>query len=189
MQQVFGCALKIQVRRWFLVLALVAWTGGCATRNISEANRRPFVFGQDTFFYRNDLVWEYVFDDASGRTSHRPREPKSDYTHHCFVVARSARQFFQFARFDPAQPVADEKTYRRLIERIVARDPMRSISDEERIVIREPDRDGADWVVCSLRLFLVWRAGETGLDRRGECGLSVRTISPRGGTGRKSRGS
>ena len=131
----FGCALKIQVRRWFLVLALVAWTGGCATRNISQANHRPFVFGQDTFSYRNDLVWEYVFDDASGRTSHRPRDPKSDYTHHCFVMVRSARQFFQFALFDPAQPSVDDKTYRRLIGQVVARDPMRSIRQEKRIII------------------------------------------------------
>jgi len=101
---------------------------------VQPANDRPFVFGQDTLSYRNDLVWEYVFDDATGKTSHRDREPKPDYTHHCFVVARSARQFFQYARFDPSLPLADDRTYRKLINRVVSRDPM-WCGEKERVVI------------------------------------------------------
>src|SRR6185503_9427328 len=58
-----------------------------------------------------------------------------DYTHHCFVVARSARQFFQHARFDLSEPVSDDRTYRELIRRVVGRDPMRCTSDDKRIVI------------------------------------------------------
>ena len=121
--------------RLFLLLALVLSLAGCATRNSRDVNERPFAFGRDTFSYRNDLVWEYVFDDATGQTTHRTKEPAPDYTHHCFVVARSARQFFQFARFDPAQPAADEAAYRKLIRQIVSRDPSRDVPEEKRVII------------------------------------------------------
>jgi hypothetical protein len=119
----------------FLIAVLAAITSGCATRNVRGVNERPFAFGRDTFSYRNDLVWEYVFDDTAGKTSHRTKEVRPDYTHHCFVVARSARQFFQFARFDPASPQTDDATYRKLINQVVARDPRRDITEEQRVVI------------------------------------------------------
>lgn len=122
-------------------LALLALIGflltfcGCATsRQIHPANSRPFSFQTDTFGYANELVWEYGFD-ANGKWKGHPRQPKPDYTHRCFVVARSARQFFQFARFDASLPKADEATYRKLIRRVVARDPQRNLPDSERIII------------------------------------------------------
>lgn len=108
---------------------------GCATRNVRSVNDRPFLFGHDTFSYRNDLVWEYVFDDATGKTSHRTKEVKPDYTHHCFVVARCARQFFQFAQFDPAAPLAPDEVYRELINKVVARDPGCDRAGTPRIVV------------------------------------------------------
>jgi len=126
--------LKIQSRWLFLAVVLSTLVGGCATRCVREANDRPFVFGRDTFSYRNDLVWEYVFDDTTGKTSHRTRDPRPEYTHHCFAVARSARQFFQFARFEPTLPQVDDVSYRKLINQVVARDPMRC-GVAERIVI------------------------------------------------------
>jgi hypothetical protein len=129
---VFGRKLKIPKAALLLLVVLATLAGGCATRCVREANERPFVFGRDTFAYRNDLVWEYVFDDSTGTTSHRLRDPKPEYTHHCFVVARSARQFFQFAAFDPARPRVDDESYRKLINRVVARDPMRCSAEDER---------------------------------------------------------
>jgi hypothetical protein len=127
-------ARNVPVARLFLGLFLALLSTGCASRCVRDANNRPFAFGRDTFSYRNDLVWEYVFDDAAGKTSHRARDPKPDYTHHCFVVARSSRQFFQYAQFDPSLPVADDETYRKLINEVVARDPM-WCHEKERIVI------------------------------------------------------
>lgn len=122
-------------RLFLLVAAAFLIFSGCATRNVRDANTRPFHFGRDTFSYRNDLVWEYVFDDAAGTTSHRTKEVQPDYTHHCFVVARTARQFFQFARFDPTLPPVDDATYRKLINSVAGRDPMSDISPDQRIVI------------------------------------------------------
>ena len=109
---------------------------GCASpaaRNASFA--RPFTFGEDTFAYRNDLVWTYYHDPETGKFRHKPRKPKPDYTHHCFPVARSARQFFQHARFDPTQPVADDATYRKLIRRVATTSPRTWLEEQQKIVI------------------------------------------------------
>lgn len=125
------------VPRLFAVLQVILFLllcSGCASRCVQEYER-PFTFQTDTFAYRNDLVWEYVFDDETGKVSHRSRDPKPDYTHHCFVVARSARQFFQHARFDPHLARVGEQRYRSLIRQVVARDPSRCTPLEDRIVI------------------------------------------------------
>lgn len=111
---------------------------GCATSPkaapATAAAARPFNFQQDTFAYPNELVWEYFYD-TNGVWKSRRREPKPSYSLHCVVVARSARQFFDYARFDPQQPVADEATYRRLVRRVIGTNPRRRIALEQRIVI------------------------------------------------------
>ena len=116
---------------WWLAVLL----GGCATPEPSRTNfSRPFVFGHDTFAFANELVWAYDRDPVTGKLRHKDREPPPTYSHHCFVVARSARQFFQHASFDPARPVADPTTYRSLIHQIVATS-LRRNSVEPRVVI------------------------------------------------------
>jgi hypothetical protein len=44
-----------------------------------------------------------------------------DYSHHCFVVVRAARQFWWHARFDPSLPRTDTAAYRRLVREVVSR--------------------------------------------------------------------
>ena len=136
------CGISAASRRRFLLPVAVSlaalWVTlltGCATSQLaSTPNSRPLVFQQDTLAYANQLVWEYYFN-ANGKWSSKPREPKPDYTHHCFVVALSARQFFQHARFDPAQPVADEARYRRLIRRVIARSPRCYSAEAGKVII------------------------------------------------------
>jgi hypothetical protein len=101
---------------------------------------RRFEFGRDTFSFANELIWEYRFDPATGQASTHWNEPRPTYAHHCFVVARSARQFFYHARFDPAQPVAEEARYRRLIREVVSRTPRRPCRPGAEISI--PGYDG-----------------------------------------------
>jgi hypothetical protein len=113
--------------------ALLIALCGCACHK-PFVGTRPFDFQRDSFAYPNDLVWEYHFD-ANGKWVHQRREPVPDYTHHCFVVARSARQFFENARFDATQPVANEATYRRLIRRVVSVDPSHPLPAPKTIVI------------------------------------------------------
>jgi hypothetical protein len=112
---------------------LIALLCGCASHK-PFVSSRPFDFQKDTFAYPNDLVWVYHID-ANGKWVHETRETPPDYSHHCFVVVRSARQFFQNARFDPNLPVADEAAYRKLIRRVLATDPEHSLPDEKRVVI------------------------------------------------------
>lgn len=108
---------------------------GCSTSGSRASFSRPFVFGQDTFSYSNDLMWVYYQDPETGQFRHKDRVPPPDYTHHCFPVARSARQFFQHARFDPTLPKAGEAAYRELIRRVVKTSPRKQLKDDKRIVI------------------------------------------------------
>src|SRR2546430_11716 len=110
--------------RWVLLgLVSLALSSCATTRPPSASPTRPFQFARDTFAYANELVWEYDVNPASRKTGVHRREPKPDYSLHCFVVARSARQFFDHARFDPALPKADRATYRHLIRQVVGRNP------------------------------------------------------------------
>ena len=112
---------------------LVALTllSGCAA---PFSSARRFNFEHDTVTFENGLYSVY-HRSAGGAWLHEPRQPPPEYAQHCFVVARSVRQFFQHARFDPSQPAADEAAYRRLIRRVVAIDPIRTLSDSKRVVI------------------------------------------------------
>jgi hypothetical protein len=123
--------------RWhgyFLALLLTALCGCATSRPAETVTRRPFNFQTDTFAFPNDLIWEYRFDE-NGKWVSKPRLPKPDYTHHCFVVARSARQFFEHARFDPQAPVSDASTYRRLIQKVLSTSPSHDVADSARVVI------------------------------------------------------
>jgi len=106
---------------------------GCAT-GTKPVSSRPFSFAHDTFAYANELVWVY-YHDANGKWTSTKRDPKPEYSQHCFVVARTARQFFYAARFDTNLPVADDKTYLRLIRKVVNANPKKLRAEEDRIVI------------------------------------------------------
>ncbi|HWY77367.1 MAG TPA: hypothetical protein VN281_17225 [Verrucomicrobiae bacterium] len=117
-----------------LGLVVVLASGCASTRDPQTSTRRAFDFQRDTFAFANQLVWEYHYDAKSNWVSN-PRVPKPDYSHHCFVVARSAKQFFEHARFDPTLPVADAATYRKLIHRVLATRACNELPDDEKVVI------------------------------------------------------
>jgi len=125
---------KLLKKSSLLLLLLLVLAAGCASSS-DHSFPRPFKFGEDTFSYANELVWEYEFDDPTGKTTHRKRTPPPDYTHHCFVVARAAKQFFQNVRFEPSQPRADEETYRKLVRGVVSIVPRRVLPEDKKIVI------------------------------------------------------
>jgi hypothetical protein len=114
---------------------LAALICGCTTtRPRVPPNARPFNFQTDTFAYANELVWVYGYDKNGKWTSHR-REPKPNYSQHCFVVVRSARQFFDNARFDTNLPVADAGTYRRLIRKVISVNPRKPLPETSKVII------------------------------------------------------
>src|SRR5262245_58799873 len=101
----FRPAVSARLTAAAVALALLTSAlAGCTTSGSRASFSRPFVFGEDNFCYANDLMWVYYKDPETGKFCHKDREPAPDYTHHCCAVARSARQFFQHARFDPTLP-------------------------------------------------------------------------------------
>ena len=121
--------LKLRIRSAAVALSfltVILLLIGCTTAQPKQGNNvRSFEFAKDTFSFRNELSWEYFFD-TNGKWTSRRREPQPEYKQHCFVVAHSAKQFFKFAEFDPAAPVADEETYRDLVHEIVFGSDLRS---------------------------------------------------------------
>jgi hypothetical protein len=103
-------------------------------RQPPEAIRSSFDFQRDTFAFANETVFEYNIPPSKGAPKPR-HEANSDYTLHCFVMARSARQFFQHARFDPTQRKVTDAAYAELVRRIVATDPREDRPNEPAIVI------------------------------------------------------
>jgi len=101
----------------------------------APSGARPFQFERDTFTFANELVWQYRFDPATGRTTTFRTSPPPTHSHRCFVMVRSARQFFYHARFDSAQPTADAATYRNLIRQVVGRNPRRPSPAAMRLVV------------------------------------------------------
>jgi hypothetical protein len=118
-----------------LLVGCILLHSGCASPQKHTSNGdRPFRFEADTLAYPNELVWIYNFDSA-GKWTHSRREPPPTYSHHCFVVARSAKQFFAHAKFDPSLPTASEETYRQLVAKVVSISPSRLLPERQRIVI------------------------------------------------------
>ena len=119
------------------LLLLASLVCGCAIARFEAAPGadRPFQIQQDGFAFANELTWEYHFDPATDKVTHHRPETSPTYTHHCFVVARSARQFFEHARFDPDLPLAEAATYRRLIRRVVSISLRRILPEDDKIVI------------------------------------------------------
>ena len=100
-----------------------------------DRTMRAFSFERDTFTFANELFWEYRIDPATGRTTTVNSNPPPSYAHRCFVVVRSARQFFYHACFDPASPAAGEEVYRQCIRQVVSRSPRNPSPDSDRVAI------------------------------------------------------
>ena len=123
----------IKGARSLAALSVLAIASGCATRCIQPANDRAFSFARDSFAYSNEVFFENIYDSAGEVREKRKND--ADYALRCFVMARSARQFFQYVTFDPSLPQTDDETYRNLIEEAIHRDPMYCEPTTNRVVI------------------------------------------------------
>jgi hypothetical protein len=114
-----------------LALGVLLAGAACATGRVPAApstGAAPvavpgFAFATDTFAFPNDV---------------RAHHPDSDdlYANYCFVMARSLRQFFAFARFDPAAPRLDGDGYAERVRQVVARAPWEPAPPpDDRVVI------------------------------------------------------
>jgi hypothetical protein len=96
---------------------------------------RRFDFMRDSFAFINELVWAYDLNQATGKMTFGRRDPKPEYAHRCFAMARVARQFFYHARFAPEQSVATNQIYRQQVRAVIARSLHIPCKPEERIII------------------------------------------------------
>ena len=102
---------------------------------MAQKTPRRFEFARDNFAFANELLWEYQFGAAAGKTTFYQRKPKPDYALRCFVLTRAARQFLYHARFDAGQKIAGDKIYSGLIQKIISRNPRTPCEPENQIVI------------------------------------------------------
>ena len=115
-----------------LLLGALLFATACATAppapiSATSALAGPpaFDFGSDTLSFRNEVG------------ARHPEDVEPDvYAHHCFVLARGLRQFFQFARFEPDRPRVSHEEYVALVRAVVARRPWEPpLPPAERVVI------------------------------------------------------
>jgi hypothetical protein len=72
----------------------------------SSATTPAFNFEHDTFAFANQTVFEYREGQAYLR---KKSDQQKRYNRHCFVLCRTAIQFYKFARFDPQSAPLDDK--------------------------------------------------------------------------------
>lgn len=96
---------------------------------------RPFEFDRDTFAFRNELHWQYLIDEKTGRVTTRKNDPPPTYALRCFVVVRRARQFKFHARFNPKLPPLIPEQYRSFIRGIIRRNCTRPTPPDQRLTI------------------------------------------------------
>ncbi len=92
---------------------------------------------RDTFSFANETVWNYESGKVVGQTDREdtPQEGEK-YTRRCFVMARSAVQFWKFARFEPDRPALSPQELAARIRKISAISVWEpAVSQERRIVL------------------------------------------------------
>jgi hypothetical protein len=114
-----------------LALGVLLAGAACASGTVSPApaaGAAPiavpgFSFAADTFAFPNEV------------RAHRP-DTDDLYANYCFVLARTLRQFFAFARFEPAAPRLAPDAYIERVRRVVARPPWQpTLPHDDRVVI------------------------------------------------------
>ena len=91
---------------------------------VAIASARPnattpeFRFDRDTFAFANQTVFEYREGHAYARKS---KQRGDVYNRRCFVLCRTATQFYKFARFDPRGAPLDDKALAARIRSVTRR--------------------------------------------------------------------
>ena len=113
--------------------ALLVVIGCAASRR--PAPPTPFRFPEDTFAFANETVWEYREAPGGHGMTWTRREPPPEFALRCGNMARAARQFRTYARFDPEAPALEPEAYRQLVHDVLHRDPRRQDPAPEPVVI------------------------------------------------------
>jgi hypothetical protein len=93
----------------------------------------PFKYPDDTFAFKNEMVWNYVGGSVQPETG---KDHVREYTRRCSVLSRSSVQFWKFARFEPdVRPLAAEELARRIRQVCERSVWLPALAPKERVVI------------------------------------------------------
>ena len=110
---------------WFAVIFLAATP-------IHAAPTDGFDFKRDTLSFANWTVFTY----ENGHIVSHKNQFGHHYSRRCFVMTRTAAQFYKFARFEPSAAKLDDNELRKRIRAITRKPPWHNaLPPEKRIVI------------------------------------------------------
>lgn len=97
---------------------------------------RDFNFDHDTLWFANWTVWNYANGLRVREPASQTHKEKTDrYTRRCFVMSRTAQQFFKFARFEPKASALDDEGLAHRIRQVTRKQPWhRALPPNERVV-------------------------------------------------------
>lgn len=96
---------------------------------------RAFDAQRDTFAFANETVWDYENGNVQWERENKKASGGTRYTRRCFVLARSAAQFWHFARFASDEPPVTGEELAKRIRAVVARLLWRRHEGDRGIVI------------------------------------------------------
>jgi hypothetical protein len=96
---------------------------------------RTFCLRNDVFAFPNETIWHHENGRARWERAEKGAAGGEKYMRRCFVLTRSAAQFWRFARFDPAQPALTATELAARIRAVVARPLWNVARYPERVTI------------------------------------------------------
>jgi hypothetical protein len=95
---------------------------------------RAFCLRNDVFAFPNETIWHHENGHASWQRAGAGAAKGEKYMRRCFVLARSASQFWRFARFAPEQPRVSPAELAARIRTVVSRPIWNAARFPERVL-------------------------------------------------------
>lgn len=119
--------------RGLVLLVTICGMMGCAHTPSEKPLTRGFDPRKDSFAFANETLWAYKNGE---HVEPSEKQKKDTYSTHCFVMSRSAVQFWKFAQFAPELPRLDEEALAGKIREVTSEDAWRDpLPVEKRVVI------------------------------------------------------
>jgi len=101
----------------------------------ATATPRTFCLRNDVFAFPNETIWHHENGRAQWERAQKGKTGGERYMKRCFVLTRSASQFWRFANFAPDQPRPSTAELARQIRAVVAQPIWKAQRNPTRITI------------------------------------------------------